>query len=116
MSKLMMVSLSSVLGACVASGAPATHPVAPVAPIAYDRSLPSVDRLGKRTELLGLEPKISLRLCTDRDGRVASVTIEHSSEPGTFDRAVLNDVAKWQFAPTAAPECRKLVVRYNPQA
>ena len=112
MSKLILVSLSSLLVACVSSGAPqtSTHPVV------YDRSLPSVDRLGKRTELLGVEPKIYLRMCTDRDGKVSSVDIEHSSELGTFDRAVLNDVANWRFDPQAAPSCRKIVVRYNPQA
>ena len=104
----MIVCLSSVLVACVSA--------TPVQPVAYNHSLPSVDRLGKRTELLGLEPKIYLRLCTDRDGKVASVEIEHSSELGTFDQAVRNDVADWQFEPTAAPSCRKVVVRYNPQA
>jgi TonB family protein len=111
MSKLMMVSLSSLLVACVSSGAPKTS----TQPVAYDRSLPSVDRLGKRIDLLGADPKINLRLCTDRDGRVASVNIENSSELGTFDQAVLHDVANWQFEPTTAPECRKLTVRYNPQ-
>ena len=111
MSKLLLVSLSSVLVACVSSATPQA-----AQPISYNRSLPSVDRLGKRTELLGLEPKIYLRLCTDRDGKVASVEIEHSSELGTFDQAVVTDVASWQFEPAAAPSCRKLVVRYNPQA
>jgi TonB family protein len=107
MSKLMLVSLSSALVACMSATPPQT---------AYNHSLPSVDRLGKRTELLGAEPKIFLRLCTDTSGKVASVDIEHSSELGTFDRAVLNDVAQWQFEPQAAPSCRKVVVRYNPQA
>lgn len=124
MSKLMMVSLSSLVVACMSS-APKTssQPVAspkgtgsPGSSLAYDRSLPSVDRLGKRIDLLGLDPKINLRLCTDRDGRVASVNVEHSSELGTFDAAVLRDVGSWQFEPTAAPECRKLTVRYSPQA
>ena len=112
MSKLMMmVSLSSVLVACVSSATPQA-----AQPISYNRSLPSVDRLGKRTELLGLAPRIYLHLCTDRDGKVASVEIEHSSALGTFDQAVKTDVARWQFEPAAAPSCRNLVVQYNPQA
>src|SRR4051812_3551144 len=108
MSKLMLVSFSSVLVACMSSAVPPQT--------AYTHSLPSVDRLGKRTAPLGLEPKIYLRLCTDTVGKVASVEIEHSSELGTFDQAVLTDVAQWQFEPQAAPSCRKIVVRYNPQA
>lgn len=111
MSKLMMVSLALSLFACVSGAAPHSSQ-----PVSYNRTLPSVDRLGMRTALLGLEPKIFLRLCTDRNGRVASVDIEHSSELGTFDQAVLNDVANWDFAPQAAPSCRKITVRYNPQA
>jgi TonB family protein len=107
MSKLMMISLSLSLAACMSSATSRPN---------LDHTLPSVDRLGMRTELLGADPKIFLRLCTDRDGKVASVDIEHSSELGTFDQAVLNDVAQWQFAPQAAPSCQKIVVRYNPQA
>jgi TonB family protein len=110
MHKLMIVASLFVV-ACASSAQTAAHR----SYVGFDRSLPSVDRLGKPTAL-GMDPKVDLRLCTDADGRVASVDIEHSSETREFDRAVMHDVAAWEFTPTAAPECHIVTVRYQPQA
>lgn len=110
MTKLFIAALFPLV-AC-ASSAQTSH-TSPY--LGFNRALPSVDRLGKPTSL-GMDPKVDLRLCTDASGRVASVEIEHSSETREFDRAVLHDVAAWEFAPTAAPECHKVTVRYDPQA
>lgn len=110
MTKLFIAALLPLV-ACASSAQTSNH--RPY--VGFNRALPSVDRLGKPTAL-GMDPKVELRLCTNANGRVASVAIEHSSETREFDRAVLHDVAGWEFAPTAAAECHKVTVRYDPQA
>ena len=105
MSKLI-VFVSTVLAACASTAPQSTT----------NHTLPSVDRMGKRLDVVGEGQDIVLRLCTDRDGKVTSAEVERGSPLGTFDKAVTNDVMAWTFEPTTAPSCRKVTVRYRSEA
>jgi hypothetical protein len=101
MSKLLIASLFLV--AC-----------APAPQASTAHTLPSVERIGNRMDLVPDGQKILLHLCTDVEGRVTSVDVEHGSPLNTFDTAVKSDVLAWQFEPQSAPSCRKMTIVYHP--
>jgi TonB family protein len=85
-----------------------------------DLQLPSADAMSIRIrERLGDEPAVKVDLCLGADGRVSSVALVRGTTMEMFDRAVLRDVATWQFAATAAPPsekaCQRKRIVYHPR-
>jgi TonB family protein len=77
-------------------------------------SLPSVDHIAAWVrQAVGDHASVDLRLCTDGDGNVTSVELLRSSSYAPFDRAVVKDVAKWQFAASGEAQCAKKTISYD---
>lgn len=88
-------------------------------PGVVDPQLPSADRIAPRIHhVLGDTASAAVQLCVAPSGKVASVTLERSSEMPAFDRAMMNDVASWQFAampgPATVKSCERLTISYRP--
>ena len=90
-----------------------------VFPAVVDPQLPSADRIAPRIHhLLGDVAVAHIALCVAPSGKVASVTLDASSGLPAFDRAMMNDIATWQFAampgPATVKTCEQLTISYRP--
>ncbi len=88
-------------------------------PGVVDPQLPSADRIAPRIHhVLGDTASAAIHLCVSPSGKVASVKLERSSDLPAFDRAMMNDVAAWQFAAMPGPDsvksCERLTISYRP--
>jgi TonB family protein len=97
----------------------ATDTAAATFPGVVDPQLPSADRIAPRIHhVLGDTASAAVQLCVAPSGKVASVTLERSSEMPAFDRAMMNDIAGWQFAAMPGPDtvksCERLTISYRP--
>ena len=96
--------------ATLAVAAPASADLRPLDP----PSLPSVDHIaGWVRDAVGDHPSADVRVCTGIDGQVASIQLVRSSGYEPFDRAVLKDVAKWQFDVGGEAQCAKKTITYD---
>jgi len=76
----------------------ATDTTAPGFPVAHNPRLPSADRLSGviRADLGGVA-SADVWLCVGGNGRVREVNLVRGSSLASFDRALVHDVADWQF-------------------
>lgn len=85
-------------------------------PAAIDPKLPSVDRIAHLVEAeLGARASAELDLCVSRAGRVVAVSLARATSSPAFDRAVLHDVAEWEFAALATSGdriCKRATISY----
>jgi outer membrane biosynthesis protein TonB len=92
----------------------------PAFPQARQPALPSADRIWRqiRNEL-GDVASADVRLCVARDGRVARVDMVRPTRFAEFNRAVIDDVADWQFSELpgstsdAAQHCEVTTIHYR---
>ena len=89
----------------------------PAFPAVAEPRLPSADRLAPQLRHVGAMTA-DVVVCVRPQGTVASVELTRSSQHAAFDRAMLADVAEWQFAPMAGPDtvksCQLVTISYRP--
>jgi len=92
------------------------------APRAFPRpiepALPDVDRMAHQIRArFGDDATAALDLCVSPAGRVTKVALARKSSFDAFDRAVLRDVARWQFAampgPASLEVCDRATIAYR---
>jgi TonB family protein len=99
--------------------APAAEDTAQVIPRAVDPQLPTADRLAHVIDArLGQQASVDVRLCVTPAGHIESATLERGSTFEQFDKAVMSDIAAWQFAAQPGPDslrtCEIATIVYRP--
>ena len=90
-------------------------------PTAVEPALPSADRISHIIEArLGSQATVDVRYCVSPAGRLVSTELERSSTLDAFDRAVMTDMATWQFASKPGTEdlrtCETATIVYRPHS
>jgi len=90
-----------------------------VVPQAIDPRLPSADRVAHQIRAeLGESASVEVRLCVLPEGNVSSVEVLRGSTMAAFDRSVIADAMRWQFAALPGPEsvrtCEVAKITYRP--
>lgn len=107
-----MTRIAAVVAALFVSATSVVVVAAP-RPLA-EPSLPSADRIAPWIRAnAGDHVKADIRLCIAPDGHVTSVAMVRGSSYAPFDRAVMTDVAEWQFAATGDSRCTKTTIAYD---
>lgn len=88
-------------------------------PAAIDPRLPTADRIAPRIHtVLGDTATAAVKLCVAPSGKVSSVELEQGSSMDAFDRAMMTDIAAWQFAELPGPDrvktCERFTISYRP--
>jgi len=125
-----------VLGACATGGAGADRGAAPLVSAAdpviassaghvlaavENPRLPDADQAFTQIrDEAGDEASATIELCVAPDGHVDRVELKRRSASSAYDRAVVKDVANWQFggenwAPPNRDTCELATIKYDPQ-
>lgn len=92
---------------------------AAVFPTAIAPTLPRVDRIGREVRgTLGDRATAAIDLCVSAAGNVTKVALVESSSFAQFDKALLADLERWQFAAMPGPDslqtCERAKITYRP--
>jgi TonB family protein len=133
MSKLVVLTLV-IAPACAAGGFPLARETSSTAkvqftttapdgvraafPRAIEPALPHVDRLAHQVRArFGDDAVASINLCVSPAGRVTKVALIEGSTFDAFDRALVQDVGRWQFAAMPGPAklevCDRATIAYR---
>lgn len=91
----------------------------PRLPALIDPQLPSVDRIAHQVRArLGDTATASVELCVSAAGKVSKVELVRGADYARFNRALLRDVERWQFAampgPSTLQACDTATISYVP--
>ena len=119
-----------VFGACATGGGGAASPVSASAPAVAssteqvlaaveDPRLPDADlAYAEIRDEAGDEASATVELCVAPDGHVDRVKLKRPSTSSAFDRAVVKDIADWQFGgdkwtPPTKDTCELATINYD---
>lgn len=87
-------------------------------PAALDPKLPSADLIARQVrEEIGDVASADVRLCVTPDGKVQNVQLVRGTALAEFNRALVHDIAEWQFSGSAGwasvENCQVTTINYR---